>query len=270
MGATNGLHATDAGAGDSPRGGEPAADLVGDRHRSGPADMVGGGAAHPVLGAGIEFSPTRKALMTARLKAQVDLMKGAKRNRQNPFAKNTYATLEAVLEAAAEPLCANGLVLTQWASDIEISGLRGERRVMRVYTRIEHAETSEYVQSCVPMVLARDDAHGIGSAMTYGRRYALKSLLGIPEVDDDGAAAVGQESELRKPARKSSAESKRDGTDKLFNEIKDAIVQALSGEHLRHVGETYRDVIAEMPEKWADLLRDEYETKAEQLRRGTS
>ena len=230
-----------------------------------PSDRTGGIAA--VISRSIEFSPTRAKLMTARLAAQREFMKGAKRDRQNPFAKNTYATLEAVLEAVAEPLCEAGLVLTQWVGGINQEGK--DRAVLTVYTRIEHAESSEYMQTSLPIPLVKHDAQGVGSAMTYGRRYTLKSLLGIPEVDDDGAAASGQESEIR-PKRKSAAESKRDGTTELFNEIRKEIAEALNAEHLRHVGETRREELENMPDRWADLLREDYSVKLDELKaRGT-
>lgn len=221
--------------------------------------------ARAVLRDSIEFSASRKQLMLARLKAQAAFMKGAARDRANPFAKSKYATLESVLEAVAEPMTSNGLVLTQWAGEIERGGAKGERVTLYVYTRIEHAETSEYMQVFLPVALAKDDAQGIGSAMTYGRRYTLKAALGIPEVDDDGAAASGQESELR-PKRKSSAEAKRDGTTEKFNEIKQAIASAINPEMLRHIGEVHAEEVEEMPEKWRQLLREEFELKRDELR----
>ena len=220
-------------------------------------------AVRAVIAAAIEFSPTRKALMTARLAAQRALMQGAKRDRTNPFAKNTYATLEAVLHAVAEPMCEAGLVLTQWVGHITQDGK--DKATVTVYTRLEHAETSEYMQVSLPIPLTKHDAQGVGSAMTYGRRYTLKAALGIPEVDDDGAAASGQDSELR-PKRKSSAESKRDGTDKIFADIQKLIAESSSVDMLRHIGETYRDDIADMPDKWADLLRGDYETRMDELK----
>lgn len=203
--------------------------------------------------------------MVARLKAQSAFMAGAKRNRENPFAKSTYATLEAVLAAVAEPMCEHGLVITQWAGDVQFSGPKGDRKHITIYTRIEHAESSEYMQCWLPVTITKDDAQGIGSAMTYGRRYTLKAALGIPEIDDDGAAASGQESEFR-PKRKSAAEAKRNGGSEKFNEIKTAIEAAISVEHLQHLGETYQDDIAELPDQWRDMLRDDYTTQMIALR----
>lgn len=192
-------------------------------------------------------------------------MQGAKRNRENPFAKNTYATLEAVLAAVAEPMCEHGLVITQWAGDVVFSGLKADRKHITIYTRIEHAESSEYMQCWLPVTITKDDAQGIGSAMTYGRRYTLKAALGIPEIDDDGAAASGQNSELR-PARASSSAAKKNGGTELFNEVKDAIAKAISVEHLKHLGSTYKDDIDGLPDKWRDLLRDEYELRLDDLK----
>jgi hypothetical protein len=54
---------------------------------------------------------------------------------------------------------------------------------------------------------AKLDAQGIGSAVTYARRYALLAITGAAPVDDDGAAASGE----LQPARKSAAQAKKDG-----------------------------------------------------------
>lgn len=214
-----------------------------------------------VISTSIEFSPARKALMTARLKAQADVMKGAVRNRQNPFAKNTYATLESVLEAVSEPMTTAGLVLTQWAGEV----VGDKAQTLKVYTRIEHAESSEYMQVSMPIPLVKADAQGIGSAMTYGRRYTLKAALGIPEVDDDGAAASGQESELR-PKRVSASQAKKDGKGTVANEIIQEIRSAINVEMLKHIGETRADDVEEMPDGWRSMIRDEYATKMDELK----
>lgn len=202
--------------------------------------------------------------MMARLKAQAGFMAGAKRNRTNPFAKNTYATLESVLEAVAEPLCENGLVLTQWCGPIEVRGTKGDQKSMTVYTRFEHAESSEFMQVWISVTLTKDDAQGIGSAMTYGRRYSLKAALGIPEVDDDGAAAAGQDSDLRKP-RKSAYAAKKDGGSEVFTKVQNAIRAAISVEHLQSIGDEYRETIDDLPPQWQDMLRDEYASRREDL-----
>lgn len=241
----------------------------GDGSSAATAGVHGDGVGHRGLGGGvtpcIQYSPTRRNLMKARLAAQAEMMKGAVKNRDNPFAKSKYATLDAVLEAVAAPLTENGLVLTQWCGDIETMGAKGDRHQMTVYTQIEHAETTEWMLVSAPIPIVKLDAQGIGSAITYGRRYGLKPAVGMPEVDDDGAAASGQESELR-PKRKSSAEAKRDGTTDIFNDIRSEISQCINVEMLRHVGEIRREQVEEMPDKWQTLLREDYETKMSELK----
>lgn len=214
-----------------------------------------------VITQSIEFSPTRKHLMCARLKAQAEVMKGAFKNRLNPFAKSNYATLESVLEAVAEPFTSAGIVLTQWAGEM----VGDKTQTLRVYTRLEHAESSEYMQISMMIPIVKADAQGIGSAMTYGRRYGLKSAVAIPEVDDDGAAASGQDSEVR-PKRVSAHQAKKDGKGELANEIIAEIRGAINVEMLSHIGEARRDDVEEMPDGWRTLIRDEYSVKLDELK----
>ena len=36
----------------------------------------------------------------------------------------------------------------------------------------------------------KKDAHAVGSACTYGRRYGLSAMVGIAQYDDDGNKSV--------------------------------------------------------------------------------
>lgn len=106
---------------------------------------------------------------------------------------------------------------------------------------------------------SKNTIQSIGSTVTYLQRYTLKAALGLAvSHDDDGQGG-------EKP-RKSSAAAKRDGTDKRFNEIKNDFETAASLDHLRHLGESWADEIAEMPSRWSELLRDTYEVKADEFR----
>ncbi len=106
---------------------------------------------------------------------------------------------------------------------------------------------------------SKNNIQAIGSTVTYLQRYTLKAALGLAvSHDDDGQGG-------EKP-KKSSAAAKRDGTDKKFNEIKTDFETATSMDHLKHLGETWADDIAEMPARWADLLRDTYEVMADEFR----
>lgn len=204
-------------------------------------------------------SPEYGQVMRARLKVQSAAMQGAKRDRMNAFAKVKYATLESVLELLCEPLTEAGLVLTQGSHAVEERGAdKSLTRWLTVWTRVDHADSGEWMLVSVDVPLEKPTPQAIGSALTYGRRYSAKSLFGIPEIDDDGLAAAGEKSPMQ---RKSSAEAKRDGTDELFNTIKQQINDAQNIDVLRQIPDLYRDEIDQMPSQWQQLLRDEWETR---------
>lgn len=93
-----------------------------------------------------------------------------------------YATLLSVREASRIPLSKNGLALIQ-------SPVFHDGRIA-VITRIIHT-SGQWIESEISLRLAKDDAHSMGSAITYLRRYSQSSMLGIvADDDDDGAAAV--------------------------------------------------------------------------------
>lgn len=105
-------------------------------------------------------------------------VKAVKRNGVNPHFKSNYATLEDIIEAVRQPLADNGLAFSQLPA--------GEDELATV---LMHT-SGEFIRSTAKMRLSANTAQGQGSAMTYMRRYALSSLLGLAtEDDDDGNVA---------------------------------------------------------------------------------
>ena len=98
----------------------------------------------------------------------------------NPFFKSKYAGLPNVLEAIHEPLKEAGLVFTQFPCGDELC------------TTLIDIETGEFMQAGVKMLPVKNDPQAQGSAITYTRRYALVSILGLNvDDDDDGNKATG-------------------------------------------------------------------------------
>jgi hypothetical protein len=98
----------------------------------------------------------------------------------NTHFKSKYATLPAYLEAVRPALLANGLFLTQ---------ATGGTGPVVIETRVTHAASGQWIASDYPVHPIKSDPQAEGSALTYGRRYALASLLGLAADDDDGNAA---------------------------------------------------------------------------------
>lgn len=92
-----------------------------------------------------------------------------------------YADLSDVLAACRPVLNRHGLSISQ--------SVTGDESSVAVTTRIFHV--GGHVEEFGPTILpAGSDARGVGSAVTYARRYGLCAALGItPDEDDDGQAA---------------------------------------------------------------------------------
>ena len=104
----------------------------------------------------------------------------------NPFLKNKYATLTNILDNINEHFAAHGLIVMQHPV-----GESGE--IVTLQTILMHGETGEYIESEFSMIPVKKDPQGIGSCITYMRRYALVSVLKLNvDDDDDGNAASGK------------------------------------------------------------------------------
>lgn len=105
------------------------------------------------------------------------------------------------------------------------------------------------------------------AAQSYAEKAFLRSLFKLATGDMDLDAMPQSETEegqmdLAQPRKKkSSSAAKKDGSDKLFNEVRDAIRTASNPDELREVRDRYAQEWAEMPTKWEALLNDEYEDK---------
>ena len=107
-------------------------------------------------------------------------MAGATKSAANPFFKSKYANLEEVIKVVKAAFEANGLCFVQFP--ISGDGTAG------VETIIMH-ESGEFISNEFLLKCAKTDPQGMGSAITYARRYGLQSACGIPSEDDDGNAA---------------------------------------------------------------------------------
>lgn len=121
-------------------------------------------------------------LAVALAKAQA-AMKGAVKDSQNPFFKSKYADLESVWDACRKPLTDNELSVIQIPA--------GGHDSLSVLTVLMHS-SGEWISGELLLNPKAWDPQGIGSAITYGRRYALAAFAGVYQTDDDGEAAMNR------------------------------------------------------------------------------
>jgi hypothetical protein len=121
-------------------------------------------------------------LLSAALVATQAIIENPEKNATNPAFRSKYVNLTGVLEVVRPALAENGLAVVQGV------GL-DEGRVV-VTTRLIHSSGQWLEPGTASAPLRNQDAQGVGSAVTYLRRYSLLAALGIaPEDDDDGNAA---------------------------------------------------------------------------------
>lgn len=122
-------------------------------------------------------SPTITALLPALASAIAD-MSDPRKNTVNLHFKNKYADLGEVIECSESALVKHHLLVT------ETLETDGNNQVLR--TRVWHIPTGEWMDSVVRLMVGKAEMQPLGSAITYARRYARKSLFGMVDVDDDG------------------------------------------------------------------------------------
>jgi hypothetical protein len=126
-----------------------------------------------------------KTLAAAFLKAQQEFPAVVK-DASNPAYKSRYATLGAVQDAAFPVLAKYGLVIFQ---SVRSELLEDGRLFVRVGAALWHVESGENIAQELGMIPVKQDPQGVGSVVSYMRRYLLMTMLGLVPDDDDGNAA---------------------------------------------------------------------------------
>ena len=131
--------------------------------------------------------------------AKLEIGKVAK-NAKNPHFKNTYADLNALIEAVEPILLEKGLLLLQPIKE------------GKVFTIITSIEDSYSIDSYIDLPNNLNPQQ-LGSAVTYFRRYTLQSLLSLQAVDDDGqhASQPNQKTECDAPTFETIKQAILDG-----------------------------------------------------------
>lgn len=132
-----------------------------------------------IIPGAVRRSESIAAIADAMSKAQAKI-EGAKKDKTNPHYKNDYADLASVWDACREALSANGVAVIQPPSAV------GPK--VTVTTMLIH-KSGEWIEADLEMTAQQNNPQGIGSCITYARRYGLAAMVGVAPADDDGNAA---------------------------------------------------------------------------------
>ena len=121
------------------------------------------------------------ASLSAALAKAPAAMGKALKQADNPHFRSKYADLSNVMDACLSALNANGLAMVHrhiWTE-----------HGPALETLLLHT-SGESMSCAIPIIVGKNDMQGLGSAITYARRYGAMCLTGIAPEDDDGNAAA--------------------------------------------------------------------------------
>lgn len=127
-----------------------------------------------------------KQIWQAMVKAHKEVKPASKNSVNSAYGRGSkYADLESVWNACRDALHNNDLSIIQAPVHSE-----DDRQHLKTIIFHSSGETIEFPDASIPV--ARKDAHGHGAAITYLKRFALASAMGIvSDPDDDGNTAMG-------------------------------------------------------------------------------
>lgn len=119
-----------------------------------------------------------------------------KKTEDNPYFDSKYADLKAIWTVVLPVMTENGLVMTQLVEGTNL------------ITTIHHLPSKETLSSTFPIGGVIDNPQKFGSGITYARRYAMTTILGVvTDEDDDGNTASGNKKDIKHDSNK--AEEKK-------------------------------------------------------------
>lgn len=165
-----------------------------------------------------EPEPRHDKIFKALAKAQTEII-NAEMDATNPHYGSQYASLDSVMKAIRGPLSKNGIAFFQ---------LPGRKTTdkgdyLSLTTVLAH-ESGQSIENHFEIYPPKQDPQGIGSAMTYLRRYAAMAICGIAGAYDDDAEGARPEEETISPEE---ADKILVTADELFGSDADALLDRL-------------------------------------------
>ena len=163
-------------------------------------------------------------------------MKPVAMNSVNPFLKNKFADLGAMIEASRPVLAKHSLSLSQFPT-------AGERGDIGITTILMHA-SGEWLENTITLPVeiekGKSQAQVAGSLITYLRRYSWAAVLGLyAEEDADGSQASQRQAAVKKEAAQSAAPARASVSGNGGETVKPATV------HVKHAAKEFRQACKE-------------------------
>jgi len=207
----------------------------------------------------IQNSPSLGKIFDALAAAQGE-MSDAVLDMENPHFKSKYASLKSVRNA-----CKEALKKYKLSVNFQIFSVKD---VFYCRTILGHGESGEWMSTTFRLLIDKSNMQGLGSAISYAKRYSLAAMVGVVDSeDDDGNSAVGKPSNApakpapatkpaaaakppAKPPVNNSAPADKETMDQLLNLMIDRGVHENSVTNLIVKGYGFK---ADRPPMWVAL-----------------
>lgn len=168
-------------------------------------------------------------------------MPNAVLNKINPHFNSRYADLASIREATLPSLTKYGLSIRQFCEFTD----DGTKLIL--VTRLAH-KSGQHEDSRYPIAL--DRPQGMGSSLTYARRYNWAGMCGVGfEEDDDAEEAMRDKSE---PKSKAQARASKD-----YEALVSLLNECSTKSEVRAFMQTNLSNIEALPDSWQNTFRTE-------------
>lgn len=179
------------------------------------------------------------SLAAAMATAQAEI-ENASKNSNNPHFRSKYADLAEVLNTARPVLSKHGISVMQFPAFADGTA--------SVETVVMH-KSGEWMSGICSAPVSKQDPQGVGSAITYLRRYSLAAVAGIAQEDDDANHASQPKTSNKVSATAIAKTADIDGSPVNESKVADAV---LSIKEAIHEGDD-----ATLATVWNDLTTNE-------------
>lgn len=227
--------------------------------------------------------PIPKSIVAAicEIKRSLEAVAKTQRNAHGGYA---FSSTDDIYAALARKMGQVGLIVLPLEDDCEIvriekEGKDGKPQTVQwahlVYSFVLATEEDTWSdpRSKRTLYIQVTGPQTFQAATSFAEKAYLRSLFKIPSGDMDLDSMPQSDTEEGQATlngnggkRKSSAAAKKDGTDKVFNEIKEKIESARDITILEQIPDLYADEIAQMPRAWNELIQHTYEDRVAELR----
>lgn len=218
----------------------------------------------------VETIPGSIVKAICAIKAHAEAVKKSQRNSHGGY---MFASTDDIYAALTRKMGEVGLAILSLEDECEIVRIEKDGKISQwarvVYSFVFCTEDATWTHKSLrrSLYIQVTGPQTFQAAQSYAEKSFMRSTFKLPTGDMDLDSMPQAESEddqvaLARPGkRKSSAEGKRDGSVKLFNEIRAQIARAASRDVLMQVRTLFAEEWSNMPPRWSETLDEDYDVR---------